>query len=929
MNLEENNKTTVDQSNGDMKMEVSIDPIIEKRTSATVIRRRRKKAPAVEEIVPITVDPNEEPTALAADQDETLATNHAAKETDSNQENEADAGEKKIGTEAPDEVEGKLTKEALSKPTDSEPETLENKTVVDEPIIPITKEDTKAATDEKPPVDSNEDAAVDIPPETLSAKDEETAEAVPKEKIIDPITQLKKKLRDETNPARRSFLESQLIATQQMRDKHQATLDIDAGIDDPTANSTPIVEIVATQEELDALAADAPDSSDTPEEAEAKKKRKKLAESKSRKTKLINYEELLAQDAEDSKLIEEEKEDASVYIPTKTVHIPKKGRGRQVRRPFLKSQITKPRAIKTKIKLTRDISVFDLARNMNLKGSEIIKQMVPQGLMLTLNQVIDIDTATLIATEFGMEVENVSFKEDDVFIKEKVTVKEKELRSRPPVITVMGHVDHGKTSLLDCIRQSSVADGEAGGITQHIGAYTVQRNDKALTFIDTPGHEAFSSMRSRGAQCTDIVVLVVAADDGVMPQTVESIAHAKASQVPIIVAINKIDRPEVNLDRIYQELSEKEVISEEWGGDTMFCKVSAKTKVGIEELLDALLLQAEMLELNACYDGFASGVIIEAKVEKGKGTVATVLVREGTLRIGDIVVAGQQMGRVRAMKNHNGEVVAAATPSVPVEITGFSAAPVPGDILNIVSSEKIANELVEHRHAKNLVVPEKKSLTLEELLDQKRDSEEKLQFNIIIKADTRGSLEALKDSLIKLNNPKVNINILHGAVGGINESDVILSATSGTLIIGFNVRAEVKAKDLAVKEGVVILYHSIIYALIDDMKNAIEGRFDPTVVEKDLGRAEVREVFEVTKIGTIAGSSVVDGKITRNCMVRLIRDNVVIYNGRIGSLRRFKDDVKEVTSGYECGLGIERYKDIKVGDVVESYILEEHKTTIY
>jgi translation initiation factor IF-2 len=495
---------------------------------------------------------------------------------------------------------------------------------------------------------------------------------------------------------------------------------------------------------------------------------------------------------------------------------------------------------------------------------------------------------------------------------------------RPPVVTIMGHVDHGKTSLLDAIRETNVIAGEAGGITQHIGAYDVELNGRKITFLDTPGHEAFTAMRARGARVTDIVVLVVAADDGVMPQTREAINHSRAAGVPMIIAINKIDKPDAKPERVKQELMEFGLVSEEWGGDTIFVEVSAKKRTNIPDLLEMVLLQADVLELKANPDKLARGTIVEAKLDKGRGPVATVLVQEGTLKIGDYFVAGVQSGRVRAMQNYRGDKVITAGPSMPVEVIGFTGVPDAGDTFVSLTDEKQAKEIANHRQQKlrETELAKHTKLSLEQLYEKIQKGEVK-DLNVIVKADVQGSVEAVSESLRKLSTAAIRLNVLHASVGAITETDVNLASASNAIILGFNVRPEVKSQAHAEKEGVDIRLYNIIYDAVDDIKKAMEGLLEPTLREKHLGRAEIRDIFSVPKIGMVSGSYVLDGKMLRNAQVRLLRDNVVIYQGKMSSLRRFKDDVKEVATGYECGIGLENYNDLKIGDIIEAFEMEK------
>jgi translation initiation factor IF-2 len=604
----------------------------------------------------------------------------------------------------------------------------------------------------------------------------------------------------------------------------------------------------------------------------------------------------------------------------------KAGKGRQL--PILqKPQLTTPKAIKRRIKVDDTIALSELAKRMGVKASEIIVKLMGMGVMATLNQVIDFDTAVLVATEFNFEIERAAF-EEDTFMRIEKEDPEKRIE-RPPVVTIMGHVDHGKTSLLDVIRKTRVTEGEAGGITQHIGAYHVTTDRGQVVFLDTPGHEAFTAMRSRGASITDLVVLVVAADDGVMPQTLEAINHSKVANVPIIVAINKIDKPGADPERVQRELADAGLLSEEWGGETIFVKVSAKTNIGIDTLLEMILLQAEVMELKADPVRPAFGHVVEAKLDTGRGPVATVLVQQGTLRAGDAVVCGVHYGKVRALLNDRGVQVESAGPSMPVEVIGLSGVPMAGDELVALSDEKDARQVSLHRVQKQRSKDLTKTtrLSLDKLFEQMKDGLVK-DLNIIIKADVHGSIEALGDSLVKLSNEEVNINVIHAATGAITESDVSLATVSDAIIIGFNVRPSAKVQAMATEEHVDMRFYNIIYNVIKDVKDAIVGMMKSTFQERILGRAEVRDLFHVPKVGTIAGCGVTDGKIQRGKMIRLLRDGIVTFEGKIGSLRRYKDDVKEVLSGYECGIGIENYNDIKLGDIIECYYMEEFKPEV-
>ena len=577
-----------------------------------------------------------------------------------------------------------------------------------------------------------------------------------------------------------------------------------------------------------------------------------------------------------------------------------------------------------KVMIPDEISVGELASRMKKTGAEVVKCLMKNGVMASLSQIIDFDTAAIIAEEMGCKVEH----EVTVTIEERLIDdhedKPEDLVPRAPVVVVMGHVDHGKTSLLDTIRHTSVAAGGAGGITQHIGAYQVQVNGKPITFLDTPGHEAFTSMRARGAMITDIAILVVAADDGIMPQTVESINHAKAANIPIIVAINKIDKENANPDRVLQQLTEYGLVPEDWGGDTICCKISAKQKIGIENLLEMVTLTAEMAELKANPNRSAKGTVIEARLDKGRGPVATLLVQNGTLKQGDIIIAGTAVGRVRTMMDFKGTRLTEAGPSVPVEIAGLSEAPEAGSPFFAVADERMARELVEQRKAEaraKAAAPVQK-VSLENLFDQIQAGERK-ELALIVKADVQGSVEAVKASLEKLSNDEVSVRVIHGGVGAINESDVMLAASSGAIIVGFNVRPDAAARDGAARQNVDMRMYRVIYDCIDEIEAAMKGMLAPKYREVVLGHAEVRQTYKVSSVGTVAGCYVQDGKIVRACSVRVVRDGIVIHEGSLASLKRFKDDAREVAENYECGLTVEKFNDIKEGDIIEAFTMEE------
>ncbi len=599
-------------------------------------------------------------------------------------------------------------------------------------------------------------------------------------------------------------------------------------------------------------------------------------------------------------------------------------RRQEERNRMQKLQLEIAKKQQLKVEIPDEIAVGELASRMKKTASEVIKQLFKLGVFASVSDVIDYDTAALVAMELGCKVE----KEVIVTVEERLIDdhedKPEDLVPRAPVVVVMGHVDHGKTSTLDYIRHANVVSGEAGGITQHIGAYTVEINGSPITFLDTPGHEAFTSMRARGAMVTDIAILVVAADDGIMPQTIESINHAKAANIPVVVAINKMDTVGANPDRIKQQLTEYDLVPEEWGGDTIVCPISAKTGMGMDNLLENLVVLAEVQELKANPNRAAKGTVIEARLDKGRGPIMTVLVQNGTLKAGDIIIAGTAVGRVRTMINDRGQRVTEAGPSTPVEISGLSEVPSAGDIFNAVADERMARELAEERRVQqmNNAMGGAKKVSLEDIFSQIKSGEMKT-LNIIVKADVQGTAEAVKTSLEKISNDEVRVKVIHSAVGAINESDVMLAATSGAIIVGFNVRPDNAARDSAARSNVDMRMYRVIYDCINEIEAAMKGMLAPQFKEVVIGHAEVRETYKVSKVGTVCGCYCTDGKIQRGCEVRVLRDNIVIHEGELASLRRFKDDVKEVASGYECGMQVEKFNDIKVGDVIECFVMEQ------
>ena len=608
----------------------------------------------------------------------------------------------------------------------------------------------------------------------------------------------------------------------------------------------------------------------------------------------------------------------------------KRGRRKDTRRKgkSAPTPLTESKAIKRRIKVFETISVGDFAKRMGIKANEIIAKLMGLGVMATVNQSLDLDTATLVATDFGYEVEQGMTEELGIAaLQEEETGGEEQPRF--PVVTVMGHVDHGKTSILDAIRKTDVAEGEAGGITQHIGAYHVQAPSGDITFVDTPGHAAFTEMRSRGAKVTDIVVLVVAADDGVMDQTKEAIAHAKAAEVPIVVAVNKIDKDNADPERVKRELGDFGLIPEDWGGDTIFCETSAKKGTGIDGLLENIQLQSEILELSADPGRKAHGTIIEAQLHKGRGPVATVLVQEGTLQAGDYFVAGMFSGKVRSLINDRGEQVTKAGPSMPVEVQGVSGVPQAGDEFVVVTDEKMAKSVSSARRlkARESELGSASKVSLDNLFEKMAEQEMK-ELRVILRADVQGTLQAFGQAAEKLSTDVIRVRVLHEGTGAITENDIHLAAASDAIIIGFNVRPSVKVKELAEREQVDVRSYDVIYHALEDIEKAMVGMLDPEFEERVIGTAEVRDTFSVPKVGTIAGCAVIDGTIERNARVRVLRESVVIYTGEIQSLRRFKDDVKEVASGYECGIGVENYNDIKVGDTLEAFVMDEMEATL-
>jgi translation initiation factor IF-2 len=632
------------------------------------------------------------------------------------------------------------------------------------------------------------------------------------------------------------------------------------------------------------------------------KKRKKLPPSPKRRRHVI---------------IEMFEEEEPAIVPSKKVRPSVKPAAKKEEKPTF----IPPKPIKRRIEIGKTITVAELARAIGVKATEVIKRLMNLGVMSTINQALDYETAALVASEFDYEVKKTSFVEEDVI--SAIPDKPQALKTRPPVVTVMGHVDHGKTSLLDAIRHTNIITTEAGNITQHIGAYYVSLDKGNIVFLDTPGHEAFTAMRARGAQVTDIVVLVVAADDGVMEQTKEAINHAKEAKVPIVVAINKIDKPNANVEKVKRELAKLGLVPEEWGGDTLYSELSAKKTIGIEHLLELILLQTEMLELKANPDKPARGIVIEARLDKGKGPVATVLIKEGTLKTGDHFVCGFHYGKIRAMFDSRGTLVKEMGPSLPVEIQGISDVPEAGDYLIVVESEKLAKEISYHRQQKQkeeaLI---KAPVSLENIYKRFQEGEVK-ELKLVVKADVQGSVEVLKEALTKLSTQEIKVNVIHASTGVITESDITLASASHAIVIGFNTRATAKVMELAQKEGVDVRFYEVIYQLLDDIQDAMRGLLEPEYREKKMGEAKIKQVFKVSKVGMIAGCYVESGEIDRSYKIRILRDGTVIHDGRLVSLKRFKEDIKLVKAGYECGMSFETFQDIKAGDIVEAYVVNE------
>lgn len=799
-------------------------------------------------------------------------------------------------------------------------------TVADDATAPETVEETEEKIDEVPEAEG----AVTAKDETVEIIEEEKAEAVTGAEATDLTEPAAKAEPSPPTEEKPTAVEEETEPVEAVPDEEPKPAIKKAAKKTKKVTAAKIIKLPT--EEVEKVDTDKPSPDEVTETAVADLKEEKESKKKKRKKKQEPEEEVAEKKLLKKKMPFRKKE----VVEGKDLYGGNRGRIRKGRKGAkvkpvsgLKTQITTPKAIKRRIKIDDTIVLSDLSKRMGIKAGEMIQKLMSMGVMATVNQTIDFDTAVLVAAEFDFELEKAAFEEASILNVDKDEDTPDQLLERPPVVTIMGHVDHGKTSLLDVIRKSSVTDLEMGGITQHIGAYNVETDKGQIVFLDTPGHEAFTAMRSRGASVTDIVILVVAADDGVMPQTIEAINHAKSANVPIIVAVNKIDKENADPENVKRGLSEQGIVSEEWGGENIFVHISAKQKTGIDDLLDMILLQSEMMELKANPNKPARGHVIESKLDSGRGSVATILIQEGTLKTGESVVCGLHYGKVRAMLDDKGKLIEKATPSTPVEVLGLNGVPDAGEELVAIGDEKDAKQVSEYRIQKQRSKELAKSsrLSLEGLFEKMQENEVK-DLNLIIKADVHGTIEALKESLLKLSGDEVKINIVHSATGTVNESDIALATVSDAIIIGFNVRPAAKIHDLASEENVDMRFYNIIYDAIKDIKSAMTGMMDSKFEERILGRAEIREVFVIPKVGAVAGSYVTDGKIERGQRLHLIRDGVVVHDGRIDSLRRFKDDAKEVRNGYECGIGIEKFNDIKVGDEIECYYLEEIKPVL-
>jgi translation initiation factor IF-2 len=841
--------------------------IEEKRIRPTVIRRRKKTVTVEAEKVPEKVE-----TAVAEAAAKAPAVEAPKPRVEERSAAAARAPAAKVHHEAKEAIEEEPAEEAEVEP------------VVETKEESLVEMETAAAAEQGATVERMKaEGAMETP----------KGQVVEKEKIKEKLKKAKKKKLDQPAKIIRKAEESPLRTVVEKKKEQIAPVEERVALK-PSSREP---EAVIPEEE---------------KERRGKKKKEKKGVEREEETprsviRLRKFEVFERADLYEGRMIKRKKKE----MPGK--ELPKRAK---------QPELVVPKPAKRKIKIPEKVTVADLAKAMSVKAAELIRKLLALGMVANINQAIDYETASLLADDFGFELEAARFELEKSL--SEVEDKPEELKGRPPVVTIMGHVDHGKTSLLDYIRKSNIIADESGGITQHIGAYYVERKGGDIVFLDTPGHEAFTAMRARGAKVTDIIVLVVAADDGVMPQTKEAINHGRAANIPIVVAINKIDKPEANVERVRRELAELGLAPEEWGGQTIFGSISAKTGQGVDELLELILLQAEVLELKANPEKPARGTVIEAKLDKTRGPVATVLIRTGTLKQGSFFICGEHFGKVRAMLNNRGKRMIVATPSMPVEVYGISGVPMAGDEFIAVPDEKTAKEVIEYRltQSKKWEGEKRGIVSLDDLFQKIKEGEVK-ELNLVLKADVQGSIGAISDSLAKLISEEVKLKIIHSSTGAISETDVMLASASGAIVIGFNVRANPRVTELAEKEKVDIRYYDVIYNLIQDIKLAMTGLLEPIYKENFIGRATVKEVFHIPKVGAVAGCSVTDGRIERNARARLLRDEVVVFDGKIASLRRFKDDVKEVQTGYECGISFESFQDIKPGDVFEVYQVEE------
>jgi translation initiation factor IF-2 len=893
----------------------TVPTVVEKRISGGVIRRRTKKAKAPV-IVPEPVDEIEE-----EQEEETAAPEAPESDVVAEAEASADDGQEAAVLESAEEETVAPEDTPVEEPATEElaaAETEEQAEVAHEPPVQETEEPVAEESAVKEPAAESTSEVV----AEAAAEEDKTAEVVAEE--VAPKKEKDKKQPEAVETAPQKTAEKVVKKGKgkvEAKDK-KPLVRSKRKKSQPAARILELPKIPIDPEVLKPRAASAPKK--TVGEAETEDKG---VAGKRRKKKGLRDKKDVAK-PQRRRVITRKKEFGIAGYDWVGHGVMSSGKRKKKvggKRESGKTQVTTPKAIKRQIKIEGTVIVSDFGRRIGVKVRELLKLIRKEGVTVGFDDTIDFDMAAKIAEEYDYEVVNTAFEENEVLSTE-VRDDPKDIEARPPIVTVMGHVDHGKTSLLDAIRKTNVADGEAGGITQHIGAYTVTLDTGRITFIDTPGHEAFTAMRARGAAVTDIVILVVAADDGIMPQTLEAIDHSRAAGVPLVVAINKVDRPNADVDKVKKQLADNDLLPEDWGGETITCEISAKEKTGIDKLLEMVLLQAEMLELGANVNKKASGYVIEARIDKGRGPVATLLILEGTMNRGDSIVCGATLGKVRALLDYTGKPVKQAGPSMAIEVQGLQGVPNAGELFNVVKDEKDGKRLVEHRQellrGKEQLTTSKR--TLEDLFLEMEEGYIK-QLDLLIKADVQGSVEALGDAVRNIKSTAAKVNILRTAVGGITESDVMLASASDNLriIIGFNVRPSAGAIKLGQRENVDIKTYSVIYEVIDDLQAAMLGMLDKKFVEKTLGRAEVRQTFHIPKVGTVAGSFVIDGNISRNAKVRLLRDDVVVFTGNLRSLRRFKDDVKEVQQGYECGIGVEGYNDIKVGDAIEFFVLEE------